>query len=126
MVHPQGNLQIGGLLLGMEVLVSFVAVSVGAVFVAYWQEDRVPMTMWAGVSLYGLGLGPVLGFMFDLQNKLKLEESKKLSWIPILYLNLGTTLVPGLTALLYLEDRVSGPTRQLSTLIHQLAWSKLG
>ncbi|KAK3270856.1 hypothetical protein CYMTET_20764 [Cymbomonas tetramitiformis] len=54
--------------------------------------------VWIALIIHGICFGPLLGYVFDLQNKLSFGDEDN-SWILIFYMNMGTTLLPALWAL---------------------------
>mmetsp|Transcript_24302 Transcript_24302/g.75945 ORF Transcript_24302/g.75945 Transcript_24302/m.75945 type:complete len:451 (+) Transcript_24302:77-1429(+) len=55
---------------------------------------------WAGVSLYGLGNGPCVGYVYDLVNRMTVQSEMGMS-IVMFGLNFGASLIPYLTTVVW-------------------------
>ena len=77
-----------------------------------------PSVLWLAIPLYGLCNGPVLGYCYDLNNRLTLPTEKSMA-IVMFGLNLGASIVPFLSSLLW--RTMFGPTTLLAVIFLSLA-----
>ena len=74
--------------------------------------------LWFAIPLYGLCNGPVLGYCYDLNNRLTLPTEKSMA-IVMFGLNLGASIVPFLSSLVW--RTMFGPTTLLAVIFLSLA-----
>ena len=70
----------------------------GMVLTASFSRRR--WAFWAGLSLYGLGNGPCVGYCYDLVNRMTVATEEGMA-IVMFGLNFGASLVPYLTTVLW-------------------------
>ena len=80
---------------------------------------RSPLAFWVGLCMYGLGNGPCVGYLYDLNNRLTPATETGMS-IVMFGLNFGASVIPYAATLLW-EDAHLGPLVMSSTVLLTMA-----
>ncbi len=88
-IQMQRNMTLGKLYAQSVLL--YITGAIAFMFIAIFPHSRV--ILWVGVSLYGMSNGPLVGYSYDLNNRLTLPSETGMS-IVMIGLNCGASFVP--------------------------------